>query len=81
MYPAQTVVFGPMFSPSMVESLSDMCKLFVEANFLDTVNGNKLFFEMYGFNVDVDTLKKKDEFGLLSKSFSELENKLNLHGV
>lgn len=79
--PTPTVVFGPLFSPSMVESLSDMCRMFIEVNFLDTDNGNKLFSEMYGFNVAVDALKKKDRFGLLSKSFSELEIKLSLQGA
>lgn len=79
--PTSAVVLGPLFSTSMVETLPDMCRLFLEANFLDTDNGNKMFSEMYGFNVAVVALKKKDAFGLLSKSFSELEIKLSLQGA
>lgn len=65
----------------LVDNKGELCRILLEANFLDTDTGNKLYVNMFnGLEMTLSMFKKKDKFGILSKSFPELEIKLALRG-
>lgn len=75
------VLRSPFCPIRLLDNRGELCRILLEANFLDTDNGNKLYVNMFnGLEMALTVFKMKDRFGLLSKSFSELELKLMLRG-